>query len=152
MAAPIPVKSQCLLLFTKKFSQLYEMQQLILGISYAIQWMLEPYYMYNALRVNTLMQCCNATIKRSLQVVCEQQCEVPVLQDFPWQQYLVYCNKLECLPVSALLHPCQIFWGKARSQLFELSPVRSSTLVSSSFAGQYQTRVEVTDSRKHSNL
>ncbi len=44
MAAPIPVKSQCLLLFAKKISQLYEMQQFIHGISYAIQWMMEPYW------------------------------------------------------------------------------------------------------------
>ena len=44
MAAPIPVKSQCLLLFAKTFSQLYEKQQLILGIIYATQWMMEPYW------------------------------------------------------------------------------------------------------------
>jgi len=44
MAAPIQVKSVCLLLFAKKFSLLYEMQQLILGISYAIKCMMEPYW------------------------------------------------------------------------------------------------------------
>jgi hypothetical protein len=36
MAAPIPVKSKCLLLFAKAFSYL-EMQQLILGIGNAIK-------------------------------------------------------------------------------------------------------------------
>ncbi len=42
MAAPIPVKSECLLLFAKTFS-CYEMQQLILEIGNAIQWVIEPY-------------------------------------------------------------------------------------------------------------
>ncbi len=63
MAAPIPVKIQCLLLFAKKFSQFYEIQQLILGISYAIQWMMEPYLLLvlrqpqsNSIFVNKILQ------------------------------------------------------------------------------------------------
>ncbi len=42
MAAPIPVKRYCHLLFVKKYS-CKEMQQLILGIGNAIQGVIEPY-------------------------------------------------------------------------------------------------------------
>jgi hypothetical protein len=42
VAAPIPVKSLCLLLFAKFFS-CYETQQLILGTGTAIWWVIEPH-------------------------------------------------------------------------------------------------------------
>jgi hypothetical protein len=43
VAAPIPVKSQCILLFAKKFSS-YKTQQLILGTGIAIWWLTEPHF------------------------------------------------------------------------------------------------------------
>jgi hypothetical protein len=42
VAAPIPVKSYCILLIAKKFS-CYETQQLILGTGTAIWWVTEPH-------------------------------------------------------------------------------------------------------------
>ncbi len=42
MAAPIPVKSYCLLLFEKKIS-CYKTLQLILGVGNTIYWLMEPY-------------------------------------------------------------------------------------------------------------
>ncbi len=49
-------------------------------------------------------------------------------------------------------HPRIIFRGKCGSQPLELSPIRGSTLVSSSLACKCYPRVEVTDFRKHSSL
>jgi hypothetical protein len=43
VAAPIPVKSLCVLLFAKFFS-CYETQQLKLGTGTAIWWVTEPHY------------------------------------------------------------------------------------------------------------
>ncbi len=48
--------------------------------------------------------------------------------------------------------PSLIFRGKARSQPLDLSPIRGSTLVSSSLACRCHPRVAVTDIRKHSSL
>jgi hypothetical protein len=43
MTAPILVKSLCLLLFTKKLVSCMKCNSLILGISYTILQMMEPY-------------------------------------------------------------------------------------------------------------
>ncbi len=71
MAAPIPVKSQCLLLLAKKFSQLYEMQQLILGISYAIQWMMKPYCINSKSRCKNLT--CNIKLRFSVATIMKSR-------------------------------------------------------------------------------
>jgi hypothetical protein len=45
VAAPVPVKSKCVLLFAKIILSCYETQQLILGTSAAIWWVTEPHWL-----------------------------------------------------------------------------------------------------------
>ncbi len=57
MAAPILVKSWCVLLFAISLAGCYETQQLILETVTAIWWVTEPHYCRKIFKVKALRDC-----------------------------------------------------------------------------------------------
>jgi hypothetical protein len=65
---------------------------------------------------------------------------------------MLYHKKARVFVTSIHFHPSLIFVGNARSLPLEWSSIRGSTLVGSSLACKYKTRVEVNVCGKHSSL
>ncbi len=62
---------------------------------------------------------------------------------------VVLTHKARVLAISVYFNPYLIFAGKARRILPEANPIRDSTLIGSSLACNYLTRLEVNGSGKH---
>ncbi len=79
----------------------------------------------------------------------QRQRPVQIIYEDTWLPWGLYYKTFYG---SAFCTKSDSFRAKTGSQLLELSPVKGSTLMSSSLTCKYSTKVEVTDSGKHCSL